>query len=61
MALIPGATPMTYSDDRAMPCPAMAIAIAPASGGRPAATAAGSRMAHTSGTAGVGQKNRDRP
>lgn len=40
-----------------MPCPAMAIAMAPASGGSPAAMAAGSRIADTSGTAGVGQKN----
>ncbi len=40
-----------------MPCPAIAMAMAPASGGSPAAIAAGSRMAETSGTAGVGQKN----
>jgi len=35
----------------------MAMAMAPANGGKPAAIAAGSRMADTSGTAGVGQKN----
>ncbi len=40
-----------------MPCPAIAIARAPPSGGRPAAIAAGNSTAETSGTAGVGQKN----
>ncbi|CFL97068.1 Uncharacterised protein [Bordetella pertussis] len=40
-----------------MPCPAMAMAQAAPSGGRPAAMATGSRMAATRGTAGVGQKN----
>ena len=40
-----------------MPWPAIAIAMAPASGGSPAAIAAGNSTADTSGTAGVGQKN----
>ena len=40
-----------------MPWPAMAIAMAPAMGGSPAAIAAGNNTADTSGTAGVGQKN----
>jgi len=40
-----------------MPWPAMAIAIAPASGESPTAIAAGNSTAETSGTAGVGQKN----
>src|ERR1700730_10967479 len=43
-----------------MPWPAIAIAMAPASGGSPAMIAAGSSTADTSGTGGVGQKNREK-